>query len=351
MATIRVLEREDLPGVSRLLRAHLPGAPADEAVLAATLLDESSSDLGVSSLVAEDAEGAVVGFIAAEMRPLRLDSDRIRAVCCSNLVVAPESRAGATGALMLKRVMAGPQELTFSETAMALVARIWTALGGHLDHARAYDWMLVLRPVRWLAGAVPLAARGAPEFRQRIPVPVFPAQALGPRLAKRAFPALEDDVRGEDADASLLTEHMPALSQGMRLHPDYDEPYLTGLLKRLDTEGDDIVHRLVRRSGRPIGWYAYCRRPGGTSVVLHISGPSRDLDAVVGELVAHAQAQGSVALTGRMEPHLHDPLRRRGAPLWYARGAVVHTRDPTIAAVLATEQSLLTRLEGEWHLA
>ena len=63
-----------------------------------------------------------------------------------------------------------------------------------------------------------------------------------------------DGVRPEAVIGPQAEQPMPALSQGMRLHPDYDEPYLTGLLKRLDTEGDDIVHRLVRRSGRPIGW-------------------------------------------------------------------------------------------------
>jgi hypothetical protein len=346
MATIRPLERDDLPAVVALLERHLPGA---EGVLGATLSDEPDPD--ARSLVAEDSDGSVVGFVAAEVRPFRLDSEPIRAVCCSNLVVAPESRAGAAGALLLKRVFSGPQELTFSETATELVVRIWSALGGHVDHARANAWMLLLRPVRWLGRAVQLAVQRAPELRRHVPLPVLSPQIVGPRLLPRTFPAPGGEVSGEDADASLLAEHMPAITLGIRLRPDYDEPYLAKLLGRLDNEAERVVHRLVRRAGRPIGWYAYVLRPGGTSRVLHVSGPVRDLDAVVGELIEHARAHGGVALTGRMEPHLHAPLRRRAAPLWYARGAVVHSPDPRIAALLASERSLLTRLEGEWYLA
>jgi hypothetical protein len=347
VARIRSLEREDLPAVAGLLRRHLPGAPDHEAGLAATLLDCPHPD--VRSLVAEDDADAIVGFIAAEVRPFRLDSQPIRAVCCSNLVVAPESRAGAAGALLLRRVFGGPQELTFSETATDLVVRIWSALGGHLDHARAGAWMLLLRPVRWLAEMAPVVARRRGDFRAHMPIPALPAQALGTRLLKRAFPPLAGEVSGEDADASLLVEHMPVLTSGIRLHPDYDEPYLAGLLARLQIDLGPVVHRLVRRAGRPVGWYAYVLRPGGTSRVLHVSGPARDLDSVFGELVEHARARGSAALSGRMEPHLHDPLRRRAAALGFALRPVLHVRDPRIEALLATEQSLLTRLEGEWQ--
>jgi hypothetical protein len=39
---------------------------------------------------------------------------------------------------------------------------------------------------------------------------------------------------------------MAALTQGIRLRPDYNEPYLARLLARLDAEDERVVHRLVR---------------------------------------------------------------------------------------------------------
>ena len=97
----------------------------------------------------------------------------------------------------------------------------------------------------------------------------------------------------------------------------------------------------------PIGWYAYVPQPGGTSRLLHLAAIEREVDAVLGELVAHAKAQGSAVLTGRGEPHLMEPLSRRFAVFGLARRPILHTNNPELAAVLATDASLLTRLDGE----
>jgi hypothetical protein len=108
--------------------------------------------------------------------------------------------------------------------------------------------------------------------------------------------------------------------------------------------------RLVRLDGNPIGWYAYLSRPGGASRVLQICAPEPQLEAVVAELVEHARAAGSAALTGRLEPHLEGPLRHRLAVIGFARQPVIHVRDPEVHALLATSSSRLTRLDGEWYV-
>jgi hypothetical protein len=108
--------------------------------------------------------------------------------------------------------------------------------------------------------------------------------------------------------------------------------------------------RLVRRNGNPIGWYAYLARPGGASRALHICASEPEVEAVVAELVEHARGVGSAALTGRLEPHLEGPLRRRLAVIGFARQPVIHVRDPEVHAMLATSSSLLTHLDGEWYV-
>jgi GNAT superfamily N-acetyltransferase len=198
MVRIRPLERGDLPGVSRLLRAHLPRAPHDEALLAATLLDDPLSDPEVPSLVADDGNGTVVGYIAAQVSPLRLDGRVVRAAYCSDLVVAPESRGGATGALLVGRLLRAAGA-TFSDGR----TRSSSDVDGDGRQPRPCSRLR-------LAAAAPSAevvrrSRAArrtthPDFRRHVRLPVISAQALGPRLLKHAFPPLEPYVEGEDAD-------------------------------------------------------------------------------------------------------------------------------------------------------
>src|SRR4051812_2001427 len=164
LATIRPLVRDDLPAVAALLRAHMAPAPADdlERFLDATLFADPWADPELPSLVAEHG-GALVGLIARQPRRLELDGEPLYAACCSHLTVAPEHRTGALAARLARMALDGPQRLTYSDAASDLVVRLWRVLGGDVDSARASDWVIALRPWRWLAALAESTARRA-EF-------------------------------------------------------------------------------------------------------------------------------------------------------------------------------------------
>jgi hypothetical protein len=225
--------------------------------------------------------------------------------------------------------------------------------GGQLDHARACDWLLVLRPVRWLRGVLAAAATKRVVSRSLVPVGALPFQAAGKRLVPSAFTETSAGVVGRDADAAAIVAHLPVLNKHLRVWVDHDEAHLEhvfGLVRSfngLESFKGSLHCRLVYREERPIGWYAYVARPGGASRVLHISTVEREADAVLGELIDHARAQGSAALAGRAEPHLQRALTRRLAVLGYARQPTILAKDPALAATLATSSAVLTRLDGD----
>jgi hypothetical protein len=348
MATIRPFTEADVPLVVALLRAHMDGWPLDERALVGLMLDHPWADEELPSLVAVDERNKIVGFTGVQARRMRMDGRPIRGVCCTHAVVAPEARGDATGALLLGGVLSGPQDVTWADSATDAVAAVYRIHGGHIDFVRAADWMLVLRSMRWLRGIVSGAVRREPVSRRTfVPVGALPAQAAGPRLLKRAFPEPSPGVVGEDASPATIVAHLPAINKGLRVWVDHDEANLRHLFALVEVFRRPLVSRLVRRRGRPIGWYAYLLRRGGTSRVLHLAALEREVDAVLGELVTHAHSLGSAALTGRAEPHLQSALSRRFAVLGYARQPTIRAKDPELAAALATGKSLLTRLEGE----
>jgi hypothetical protein len=350
MADIRPFDRADLSAVTALLHTELtPETPKEQIShdLAARFIDSPWSDEDLPSLVATDDGGEVTGFIAAHVRRFRFDDRVLKGVCVSDLTVAADRRGGAAGALLLRRMLTAGQDFTFSDTANDDVARMWQTFGGHLDHARACDWMVLLRPIRWLrtlSTEAFLRRLGQGQF----PVGAFPFRPATPRSSHWTFPEPAPDVTVEDVNSATIVEQLPEMTGGFRLWVDYDEQYLDHLFKELESHYGQLARRLVRRGKRPVGWYAFVPRQGGVSRVLHLHTTDRDVDLVLGDLVAQAREQKSAVLAGRYEPHLTPALQRRLAVLGFARRPVIHSHDPEILATLATSRSLLTQLDSEW---
>jgi hypothetical protein len=351
-ASIRPLERDDLEAVARLVRANLPGWGRDRDVLERNLVDHPWAPDPLRALVAVDARGEVIGSIGAQRRRMLFDGREIEGVCVSHLAVAADSRGGAAGALLVRRLLAGDQDLTFTDSGTPETVRIWRTFGAHLDHSRSCDWMIVLRPVRWLRDVSRHALFRRALGRRTVPVSAFPLQAAGRSLVSRAFPPLPPEVTTEEATPALVAEHLPELTAGVRLRVAYDEAYLDYAFSYMDwlARGDRIVRRLVRRAGRPVGWFVYVARPG-VSRVACLAACAREEEAVTAALIEDARERGTAVLTGRFEPHLDEPMRRRLAVLGFAQRPCVHAKDAELRATLASSASLLTEfdlIDTEW---
>lgn len=348
MAEIRPFERDDLPSVATLLEANLPAWTREEDLqssLADTYLDAPWCDTELPSLVAAD-EGRIVGFIGAQPRRFRFGERALRGVCPSHLTVDPGSRTGATGALLFRRLLTAGQDFTFSDTANDEVARMCKAFGGDLDHARACDWMVVLRPARWmraLAADVTLRRDPGPD----VPVGALPFKAL---RARRAAPDPPAEVRGEDAGAAAIAERLDAIGSGVGLRSEQDGPYLEHLFKQVESRFGRITSRIVLRGGEPIGWYAWVSLSGAVTRVLHVLTAEKHADAVLAELLAHARSRGAAVVSGRAEPHLTRALEPRRPVVGFARRPWIHSRDPELRAALGSSDTVLTQLDGEWFL-
>jgi hypothetical protein len=348
MAMIRPFERADLPSVSRLLRTNIEGWWRDDGFLSGTLLDHPWVDDELPSLVATE-DGEVIGFVGAQARRVVLDDRPLRGVCVSHLAVAPGKRAGAAGALLLSKLLAGPQDLSWSDSANAAVVRMWRTFGGDVDSARVCDWMIVLRPARWLATAAGNAVRRRRVGRAEVPVGALPAH-VGPRIGEPADEEPAVEAASEPLHTASIADDEPAATRGVKLRVAHDAPYLDHVFGLIEGEGAPLIRRLVRRGDRPVGWYAYLRRPDGARRVLHLAASARDREAVFARLVDDARADGGTVLSGRFEPGLEEPLAARMAVLGLARKPMIHTNDAEIRAVIQTESSLITQLDSEWFV-
>ena len=351
MSLIRRLEPTDLPAVHGLMDGAFPitrhGAQYAAAdFIADMVLGSPWADPEIGPLVALEDE-RIVGFLAVHSRRVRFEDRTLRAICCSHLVVDEHHRGGAAGALLLGRALQGPQDLAISDTAIDVVARVWTTFGGTVDTARSLEWMQILRPGRLAAGlARPWAGGVRPDVTD-LPVPGLPLQAAA-RFLPRLRPQPDPAVAREPLTPELALAEMPAVAKGLRLRADYDEAYLGWLFERVRGVPGELVVQLVRHGRRAVGWYAYVLRPSGTARVLQVLASPRHSEAVLGDLLADATARGAALVAGRVEPHLHEPLRRRRTSVGFGERHVVHSRDPAVLAAYGASTAVVSRLDGEW---
>jgi hypothetical protein len=352
MSRIRPLERRDLPAVADLyelvIRSGVAEAPPGLAAYFGRLTcDAPSSDPELPSLVYDEPGPGIVGFLASYPRPM-VNGDHggrpLRLACSGQLVAHPDFRSRGVGALLLRRYLAGPQDLTITDGATGEVRAIWERMGGVTHATASLGWTRSFAPVRQAAGRV-----AGHWGRQRVPGNVV-LRTLDRVLGRRSQPP-PPEATSEPLPTATLLEGLAALPRTFAVRPAYDEALLTWLFDEMaavDARGP-LVRRAVRRpDGALAGWYVAYVPPGDVAQVVQVAGTHPDL--VLDELFHHLAAQGAAGVQGRVDPFLYPHLRQRRCRFQPTAWALLHARDPGLVAAVTTGRALLTRLEGEWWM-
>lgn len=313
-----------------------------------TLFNHPWADPELPSLVYEAEDGRVLGFIGSHARRVDFGGRRLRMGVAGQLVSDPHGHR-AVGAMLLRRYLSGPQDLTITDGATGPVNEMWAGLGGRALQPESIIWTRLLRPSR-AVGDWWLARRGRERWRG-IAAPLF--SMLDTAATGLARPAPQRaPVESEELTPQTLIERQGEMFQGARLRLAYDEEFVEWLFREMAfvrTRGT-LVPRLLRRSGRVLGWYIVYLRRNGLSQVIEVAAAKGAIDAVLDALFAEAWQSGAAGIEGRLEPRLYEPLAQRRCFLRHGTRALYHTRDPEVEAAMALAQSGLTRLDGEWWM-
>lgn len=330
-----------------MMPAYVGVAPASlEGFFGRALFDNPATDPEIPSLVYEGSEERITGFIGAQVRPMLFDGRPIRVASASHLVADPDERR-PIGALLLRAFLTGRQDATVTDTATHTVTRIWMALGGRPRHLGGIEWVRLFKPGSVAANT--LARKRRKESRPAELVAGALDTALSAPVGRFLRPSAAEGA-GEPLTPASMLEHMPAVTDSMRLVPHYDESYLEwlfGELGRVRPDGRSVA-TLVRTQGRVAGWYVYRLREGDLSEVAQVAARLDDAGCVLDHLFEHASAGGAGGLRGRMEPHLLAAVGERRCGLRHIGGRLVHSRHPDLVDAINSGSAMLSLLEGEW---
>lgn len=353
MSAIRALRRDDLPQVVALYRAHLAWphvTDVDELVASfeRIYLDAPSLDPAIPSLVFEGADGEILGFLGSLVQPMRFEGRPVRLACSSSLVVAPKARRTGAGAFLLRKYLAGPQDLTITDTAGVDTERMWKRLGGSTHHIASMTWLHPIHPLRMAAG-IGLWTLGRHRWLPLVRPLCRPFDAAYARWINRAETGAAGDCSEEPLEPKLLIDHLRMDPDRTRLWPDYDAASLDQRFAEIDRPGAKgrIVKSLVHGPrGEPVGWYLLYLLPSDICYILHMAPAQGHEELLVQHVLLKARDLKVAAISGRLEPWVLEVLPPR--TVMFSRVKFLfHSRNAAIRNAVGSGEALLTGLEGD----
>jgi hypothetical protein len=353
MSRIRSLQPDDLPQVAALYQTYFAEpnvADTDELRTAfeQIFLGRPLSDPSIPSLVFEGSDGEILGFIGSLVHRMRFEEAPIRLACSSSLVVAPRARQLGAGGLLLRKYLAGPQDLTITDTAGSATENMWTRLGGSMYHLGSVTWLHLVNPVRAAVG-VTLWQRGRHRWLPFARPLCRPPDAVYSRFAGTDGTSDVEGHTEEPLSPQLLIDHLHLGRQQLHLWPDLDAESLGVLFDQIDRSRSNgrLVKNLVRDArGKPVGWYIASLLPSDVCRVMGLAAAPGNEDLLFRHVLHTAKDLGAAAVAGRLEPWMLEVFPRRTMMFRRVR-FLVHSRSAALCDAVGSSKALLTGLESD----
>lgn len=358
MGGVRPFEEGDIARVAELHARVFPPADRSASARVPSYLREIFCghpwrDDAMPSLVYQE-NGRVVGCLGVMPRPMRLNGRRIVAAVSHNFMVEPARRSPRVALELLKAYLSRPQDLSLAEGNNSS-RKLWEAFGGTTSLLYSLRWTRPIRP-----GACALSslrnhgwAGGLGHLLRPLGAVVDAAAA---RLSAMPFHQSPPRVSGEELSEQSLLTSISELSGRRSLQPEYEERQLAWLLRVLAAKTHLGTFRKVgvrAPDGQPVGWYLYYLNPGGVSEILQLGARRGAVDDVLHHLFHEAWRQGSIAVSGQLDPTWGEALLDKYCLLHNGGGSwmLVRAKRPEVLDAIHRGDAFLTRLEGEWWIA
>jgi hypothetical protein len=346
---IRPARDEDLEAIcaldARVYPEH-PLTPARVGFMKDILFDHPWRTEDLPSLVYEDGDGRIRGFLGVMPRRMMLRDRPLLAGITHRFMVDAEYRGSLAALGLMRTFLGGQHDLSITEPENEAARRIWLRYGGFVVDSQSLQWTKPIRPVGW---AAQYAVDRVPALLQRAVVGLAAAADGVTGAIGRVRPRPPDEP-----DAPLSPQSMSDVihdvSRRFTVRPVYDTRELQWFLSRLEGKHrrGALRARLVgAQGGDPLGFYVYYARPGGTGLVVQLCARPDRLKTVWRHLHHDAWRTGTVALRGKYDAVVAG-LQDRALLLRKSRHTfLLHTRHPEVERAILRGDAFITRLEGE----
>lgn len=362
MSQVRPLQAADIPAVAGLFQrtfrnGRRPPPPALETYLRRLYLEGPVCDPDIASLVHVASEGDISGFVGVNVLPMSHGPRKLRAAICGSLMAEQRTNDPMAGARLLRTFLAGPQEISFSETANALSTQMWTRLRGVALPQYSLDWLRVIRPSAFM---LDMASRRIGAARRFDPLARGLDRYLRGRMQENELrwtgvPAIwtSKGLKVTEIDQAGFAALVEPLTRQFALRPDWSEEQLAHIIaeaSRKPDYGEVVFASVSSATGALIGAFLYHAHPGRVARVLQVLAMPGQAGAVIDCLIGDAAERGAAGLRGRTQPALLAAMLGRRVAFTQPASTVVHSRDEELVNAFLSSQGFFNGLAGEhWN--
>jgi hypothetical protein len=353
VSRVRSLRPDDLPQVVALYRSYFAepnvgGADELRTAFEQIFLGAPLSEASIPSLVFEGSDGEILGFIGSLVHRMQFEQRPVRLATSSSLVVAPRARQLGAGGLLLRKYLAGPLDLTITDTAGSATEHMWKRLGGSMYHLGSVTWLHLLHPLRAAVG-LKLWRLGRHQWLPLARPLCRPPDAMYSRLTDTGGTSDVEKDTEEPLSPQILIDHLHIGPQQYHLWPDLDAESLGMLFDQIDRSRSNgqLVKNFVRDArGKPVGWYIASLLPSGIYRIMGLAAALGNEDLLFRHVLHKAKDLNAAAVAGRLEPWMLEVFPRRTMMFLRVR-FLVHSRSAELCTAVRSGKALLTGLESD----
>ena len=209
-----------------------PAPPAMEAYFHDLYFASPWVDKAIPSLVYEDKNGKIVGFLGGIRRKMSLRGQPIRVACGGNFVVHPEARSTFAGLRLLTTYMAGDQDLSLTDSANNISRHLLEKLGFRTITPYSLSWARPLRPGHYAVHAVsPLLSPTLSATLKFVTKPFCSVMdGMAAKFSSSPFRQTEPRLHATELNAETLLRCLAEFRGDYSLWAEYDVQLLEWLL-------------------------------------------------------------------------------------------------------------------------
>lgn len=358
MSKVRTFETADVDDVAnlfqRLLRKTSDPANDDlKAYFQHLFIEQAPEHPNYRSRVHLRDDGSISGFIGVLPVRMEFEGRQLNAVDCGSFVCDDRDSDPFAGARLLRDVLSGPQDLSFTETANDVATEMWRSMRATVLGSYSLGWLRVLRPVRFTVAA---ASKRATPLKIFKPVAGLIDSALFRNVGEGSW--LHHTEKPSKADAFLSTDitnaefaaQLPLFLRHFPLRPVWSKGELEEMLQhsaRKLNYGERVQQAVQHRSGKIIGLYLYYGGKGEIGRTVQIVSEPGQESIVIDCLLRDAFRRGLVAVRGATQPNLLQAMIGKKCAFVASSATIVHTRDPLLLDAMKSGHAFINGLAGE----
>ncbi|SRR5258706_4166009 len=352
MGKIRPFCLEDIPQVVQLNSRLFPGSASLSPEVQASHFEEICFhnpwfDPEITSLVHEEADGRISGFMGIIPRQVTFNGTPLRLAVGQHLMV---DRATLAGLQLFKRFVSGPQDISMADMAVDVTRKLWERVSGTTVFLHSIFWAKLLRPTSF---AVSYLKRNK-LFSHATPFLKPFSSGIDAMLNRESFKSLHirrPSTQAEELTTTAILSCFPKFSTGRHLLPVYSQQSLEWLFIMLEKEvrfGSFRKLLVKDKAGAIIGWFMYYRNPSGRSEVIQVVGTEETFGNILDHLFYDAWKQGCSHLRGRIDPLFIRTFSDKFC--LFTPGSnwmLIHSNIPEVINAVNSGHVFLSRLEGD----